>query len=282
MPAPRAVALALAASYRLALDIRPPSGLAGAELGRSAGGSLEFQDRRAYVPGDDVRHLDWGAYARTDQLFVRLYREEVAPMLDLVLDRSLSMGTDQGKLELAVDLAGVLGGAARAIGAHVRVIFLGDKPEVSEWQALEAVGFEATHVGPLMDSLRGLEAALRAGSTRVLLSDFLSPHDPGVLVRSLAMRSGGIGLVQVLSEEDADPVEDEAVRLVDSETGESVDLVLDSATVDRYRTRLHRLQTDLAEAVRGRGGVFSILDTSKTVDLHCRETLVRDGFLVPA
>ena len=50
-------------------------------MGRGPGSSLEFLDFRDYVPGDDLRHVDWRAYARTDSLKVRLFREEVSPLL---------------------------------------------------------------------------------------------------------------------------------------------------------------------------------------------------------
>ena len=67
------------------------SGLLGGTLSQRAGSSLEFRDHRAYEPGDDLRHIDWNAYARTDQLTIKLFREEVTPHLDVVIDTSRSM-----------------------------------------------------------------------------------------------------------------------------------------------------------------------------------------------
>ncbi|MCP5089094.1 MAG: DUF58 domain-containing protein, partial [Rhodobacteraceae bacterium] len=40
---------------------------------------MEFHDRRRYEAGDDVRHIDWRVLARTDELLVRVHREEVVP-----------------------------------------------------------------------------------------------------------------------------------------------------------------------------------------------------------
>jgi uncharacterized protein (DUF58 family) len=45
------------------------------------------------MPGDDIRHVDWSAYARSDHLMVRLYREEISPRTDILLDASRSMRT---------------------------------------------------------------------------------------------------------------------------------------------------------------------------------------------
>ena len=105
MPLPGPDAARLAEVYRLALGERRTRGPAGERLGKGTGASLEFQDRRVYAPGDDVRHLDWAAYARTDQMMVRLYREEVLPTVELLIDGSRSMAVDPDKAQLAADLS---------------------------------------------------------------------------------------------------------------------------------------------------------------------------------
>ena len=62
-------------AYLLGLPRTPAAGRSGELLGRGTGSSLEFQEYREYVPGDDIRHLDWGAYGRSDTLMVRLFRK---------------------------------------------------------------------------------------------------------------------------------------------------------------------------------------------------------------
>src|SRR5258705_11084336 len=56
------------------------------------GTSLEFADYRRYAPGDDLRYLDWGIYARTDRLYVKVFREEVDLFAYVFIDASASMG----------------------------------------------------------------------------------------------------------------------------------------------------------------------------------------------
>ena len=68
-----------------------PAGTVGLHQGARAGSSLEFKEHRDYEPGDDLRHIDWNAYARSDHLVVKLFHEEVTPHLDIVLDGSRSM-----------------------------------------------------------------------------------------------------------------------------------------------------------------------------------------------
>src|SRR5579883_345318 len=91
--------------YALGLPRQTPRGATGLALGQRAGSSLEFKDYREYQVGDDLRHIDWNAFARSDQLSVKLYREEITPHLDLVLDISRSMaleGTDKERATLGL------------------------------------------------------------------------------------------------------------------------------------------------------------------------------------
>src|SRR5262249_59820670 len=67
--------------YALGLPRQAPVGMAGSALSQRSGSSLEFKDYRDYQPGDDLRHIDWNAFARSDQLSIKLFREEVHPHL---------------------------------------------------------------------------------------------------------------------------------------------------------------------------------------------------------
>src|SRR5207248_6965504 len=103
--------------YALGLPRQAPVGVAGTSLAQRAGSSLEFKDYREYQPGDDLRHIDWNAYGRTDQLFVKLYREEVTPHADVILDCSRSMALEgTAKPGAALGLAALFATAAANAG----------------------------------------------------------------------------------------------------------------------------------------------------------------------
>ena len=78
-------------SVRFLLPRRALRGGAGAQLGPRAGESLEFHDYRDYTPGDDLRNLDWNVLARSDREVIKVRREEIAPIIEVVRDRSASM-----------------------------------------------------------------------------------------------------------------------------------------------------------------------------------------------
>ena len=100
-------------AYELAVPRHAPWPMVGTTLANRAGSSLEFMDHRDYHPGDDLRRIDWNAYARSDKLTVKLYREEVNPHLDILIDGSRSMALpDTEKAHATLGLAGALAGAA--------------------------------------------------------------------------------------------------------------------------------------------------------------------------
>lgn len=91
---PLPISRALLESYRLASHRQKRPGLVGGHQMRRKGQSLEFYDYRPYMPGDDIRHVDWRASARhggTDHLLVRTYVAEEHLTLIISLDTRESM-----------------------------------------------------------------------------------------------------------------------------------------------------------------------------------------------
>lgn len=241
---------------KLALHETPRGGTAGERLVARAGSSMEFHDRRPYTAGDDVRHVDWRAMARTDDVYVRVHQEEVEPRLDLIVDASRSMATDPAKEQLTVDLAAFFATSARADGQDVRVIVLGERAERVEFDRFMVEGVSSESRRPLPDVLEEALGLARPRSQRVLVSDFLVPMDAAALVRVLARDADRIALVQVLSSDDEHPRADGAVQLVDAETGQSREVLVTQAMVGEYELRLARLRSALADEVRRVGGVY--------------------------
>ncbi len=244
--------------YRLGLPPRAAGG-PGTALGRRAGSSLEFRDYREYQPGDDLRHVDWNAYARSDQLTLKLFREEVTPHLDLVLDGSRSMALEgSAKEAAALGLAAFFASAAASSGHTHAAWLLGDRlaPVVngtrapSSWDGLSFVhGSRA--------SADFLGAAWRPRGIRVLVSDLLWDVDPLLALRHLTERAALAIVVQVLAEADVSPPEGGSLRLVDSETEEVLEVHVDAVAVRHYRTALARHQEGWHQACRQTGAVFT-------------------------
>src|SRR5215470_11648165 len=118
----------VAAAFRLAMPRSPIGGRLGERLGSGTGSSLEFQEYRQYAPGDDLRHVDWAAYARSEVLSVRLYREEVATRVDLVFDVSRSMAITATKASAFGQIAALLACTSISVEASARVITSASEP----------------------------------------------------------------------------------------------------------------------------------------------------------
>jgi len=260
------------APYRLALPGRTVAGRSGERLGRGPGSSLEFLDFRDYVPGDDLRHVDWRAYARTDALKVRLFREEVSPHLDLVADASASMASTSVKERASRDLVEALATLCLRAGGHPRRLAAGGGP----FEDADGLRFSGTGDGGLLPRV-----PLRPRSLRAVVSDFLSPTDPVPLLRRLADGAAHLYVLQVLDPWEADPDPEGAVTLVDVEDGGRVELVLDGPTVTAYRTRLDRLCAAVERAVRSLGGTYARVLAAPPAQM-LRGALLPAGIVEPA
>ena len=242
--------------YALGVPRHAPAGLAGGALSQRSGSSLEFKDHRAYEPGDDLRHIDWSAYARTDQLTIKLFREEVTPLLDLVLDASRSMdleGTDKAGAAAALAAFFVTAGSRASythsvhmMGERVGPLAGGNRPPAL-WE-----GLAFDHRGNPPQTF----PPWRPGGTRVLISDLLWLGEPLLLLRPFAERAAVAVVVQVLARADVEPPEGQSLRLVDAETDEIREIHVDAVVARRYREALQRHQDNWNQACRQTGVTF--------------------------
>ncbi|HET8570573.1 MAG TPA: DUF58 domain-containing protein [Candidatus Limnocylindria bacterium] len=230
------------------------------------GQSVEFADYRNYTHGDDLRQLDWNVYARLEKLFVKLFVEEEDVTVHVLVDASASMNFgDPNKLEFARRAAAALAYLGLAHLDRVSVAFLGDghastlRPLRGKGRVFEVFRFLSE---PRTERLTGLAAAAReyAGRLRgsgplLLISDLM---DPGYLdaLRDLARTRCQLSVLHVLAPEELDPDVPPDARLVDTETGQGIEVTGDDDLVDRYRTRLGEWQAEIAAFVARRGGSY--------------------------
>lgn len=270
--------------YALAVPETALAGLTGQQLGRRAGSSLDFQDYREYQPGDDLRTIDWSVYGRTDRLTVKLFREEVNPHLDIVLDGSRSMNLeDTPKAGAALQVAGLL--ATAAINARcTKAAWLGgegfrraqnDSLPASAWDGIE---FDSPRALP--DAFVMLPPRFRRTGIRVLISDLFWSADPQAALRHLTEGSAATFVIQLVARADVTPPEHGNIRLLDSETGEVLEMYIDASVAQRYRDALRRHQEGWHEACRRAGARFVTVVAEELED-HLKR-LEEIGLLVPA
>lgn len=263
-------------AYQLGIPRAPLAGRSGELLGRGTGSSLEFQEFREYIPGDDIRHVDWSAYARSDTLMVRLYREEISPQTQILLDGSASMRTGgAAKPLVAKQLAATFALMCGRLGGRAGVAVLGEEVSAQSGLAgvdvIERLPFDSR--ASMIDLLERNLVPLKPQSVRVVISDFLFPHDPDSIIRRLATGASALWVLQLLSGWEANPTPVGGRRLVDVESAAESDLILDRKTIAGYQRRLQQLQEELVRNCRRVHATFVPLIADKGLQALCREDL---------
>jgi uncharacterized protein (DUF58 family) len=259
---------------RLGVLMKQPvrGGLKGGRRSVKRGQSVEFADYRDYALGDDLRQLDWNVYARLERLFVKLFIEEEDVTVTFLVDASPSMafGRPQ-KLLFAKRAAAALGYIALASEDRVVVTTLSGRAARRQGglrgsgrvlRLLANLSTIQPSDGPtdLVTAARHAGAMLRGRGVVVLLSDLLDPGADRV-IRELAATGSDLIVLHLLSPDELDPGLEGDLRLVDSETGEGIDVTVDLATIDGYRSRISAWQDGLAELAAKRRASYVPLST---------------------
>ncbi|MDF3058206.1 MAG: hypothetical protein K0R17_2421 [Rariglobus sp.] len=250
----RRAGLVAAQRYRLPFGRQNWRGQPGGWQGAGIGSSIDFQDHRAYAPGDDPRYIHWSAYARTGQLTMKLYRAEVSPMVDVIADVSGSMTFTSAKVSRLESLLAFCVESADRSGAPVRV-------HAVNGRQVKMVPVEAVRAGDWRGRIAvtpGPGAApgalpWRAGAMKIFISDLLYPGDPSGVLAAMAA-GGGLSMVlaPALASEAAAPARGN-VELVDCESGLKRRQRIDAALAERYREAYARHFALWIEAARRRG-----------------------------
>lgn len=213
---------------RYALAARELSAASGERSAREAGSSVEFHDFRPYQPGDELRAVDWRAYARARRLITRLYRAERNIDLHVVLDVSPSMGLGN-KLNYARTVAELLCYVGQR-DALTRVHTTDGRASSAAqgraglgqaWGLLQGAEVQGASPGPV-EALRDFALSLprvRGAALAVVVSDLLDPAPWRPALVALRARGLDAAFVQVLSDDDLEPPEGR-FEVVDVETGE--------------------------------------------------------------
>ncbi len=226
---------------------------------RKFGVGLEFADYRAYTPGDDFRYIDWLAYARRDDLLIKLFTEEQAAQIYCVIDASKSMavGTPE-KLLYAKKIAAALGYIGLSNLDAVTITVFDDKLREGS-RALQGRG-------QLSQMMKYLEAIEPRGSTTsigtavqqfvrrykggagivILLSDFLDREGYEQALRLLHYHHFDVIAVQVNERNEVDPQFKGDLELVDSETGEHRVVQMTPALLEAYHQSFRDHYAELA------------------------------------
>lgn len=230
---------------RLPLQLHAAAGMNGTRKSRAKGSSVEFSDFRDYIPGDDIRRIDWNAYGRFDKLFVKLFMEEKEGIFQIFLDGSASMSFGNKSKEIcAKRLAAALSYAILENSDRVCLnIISNDK--LSEYkgvtgkQALSKVidNLSRAEFSGESELFTALQKKLFVGrGVSVLISDLFTDRIEEIL-KYLTLKKQEIILIQVLAREEAEPMLEGTVRLLDSENASDLKVTMSASLIKEYKKR---------------------------------------------
>lgn len=247
---------------------------AGVLPARQHGDSAEFFEHRPYLPGDDVRHVDWLASARSGLPIIKRYRAEKSASLRLLIDPSRSMDVGSpSKWRVAQRLVAALAYLSLGLGHRCQLLTLSE----SRIQARPPIR-SSHHLAQLVRDLlvcprvahtdldgwlRELARDALPAGTLVLVSDFLVRPTPLDAFNLLRQRGHQMVFVQLLDSSDTDPNLGELpLTLKDSEDGALLDLEPTEALLDAYRAALIGTIDPLRTWARQHRAVHVVLSTA--------------------
>jgi uncharacterized protein (DUF58 family) len=267
--------------------------VAGLHRSPDFGFSQEFAEYRAYSPGDDLRHVDWNVYARTEKMFLKRYRGETNCQLTILLDMSRSMkfgshGTE--KIEYAKFLAACLAYMAHGQRDAAGIVVFDDDvrnfvpPSTRQGQLARILhAIESAKIGTrtaFEHPFRHVQEFMRRRGIVAAISDFW--ESPEKIIRTVApLRFRGTELVlfHLLDPEELRPKLNGPALMEDLETGEMIEVSPDYA-VREYPAKIQAHLEDLKTRARGAGIDYFLIDTSRPLDEALREYFaIRKGKL---
>lgn len=241
------------------------------------GASMDFAEHRAYMPGDDLRRIDWRLFGRSDRYFVKEFEADTNTNLLLLLDVSASMGYGSGditKLQYAKYLASCLGYFSSRQRDRIGLVTFADG-------IADYVPPAAKHLPIVLQTIAranasgqsNIDAALRQVAEHarrrqiiVIISDLYD--EPERVVRAVArLRNRGNDLIvlQVLDPAELDLPFDEAANFEDMETGEAIPVV-PGLLRDQYRTLVQEHTATLARLMREERIDYALFNTAQPLD----------------
>ncbi len=254
------------------------------------GSSTDFSDYRDYVPGDDVRYVDWNIFARLRRPYLKLYHQEEERHVVVLIDASSSM-IFEDKLARAQQLAAAFGVMGLIGGERVSMLTFREaqgrpaqlhpcRGRASLRKMLHYVeGIEGGGDAPIEDGIEALLGRHSGRGVAVLLSDFLTM---GEMKRTFNMLfSAGLEIwgVQILGPSELEPEVSGDMRLVDSESGMTLDISSAADLLAIYQEYREAHERELSLMCSKRGGRFLSSASTAPLEFVLFDLMRRNGWV---
>jgi len=264
--------------------------VAGLHRSPDFGFSQEFAEYRSYNPGDDLRHVDWNVFARSEKMYLKRYRGETNCQVSILLDASRSMRFTSHKIDkleyarfLTASLAYLASLQRDAAGL---VVFDDDvkqfvPPSTRQGQLARLLhAIEKAEVGARTDYAKPfahLREFLHRRGLIVCISDFWEkPQEVIKTIAPLRYHGNEVVLFHLLDPEEIRPKVKYPVLMEDLETGDTIEVSPDYVAKE-YPAKMDAHMEELRSEAKSNGLDYFMIDTSRPLDAALREYLAIRG-----
>jgi hypothetical protein len=276
----------------------------GDRLANISGTSIEFADYRKYLPGDEIRHIDWNIYGRTERLYLKTFKEDIDFSTHVLLDASKSMlyPEGDGKFDYARRLALALCYVGLSTHSSVKVAAFSDletSEKLSDTSFLNGPPFFSKRSGifPISDYLFGISpgggtdfvgylqryTSLTRGRRGVfiLLSDFLfEPAERRRGLNLLRYLNYDVKVIQVLGPREMDPFKGiSSAEVVDVETSERRTISVTPSVRRKYADAIEGHIEDLRNFCRANRIIYALALTDMEFESFVLRELPKIGII---
>lgn len=262
----------------------------GERRSRRKGQSVEFADFRNYVPGDDLRFIDWNLYARLDKLFLKLFLEEEDLHFYAVIDASASMEFgDPSKFHYAKQIAAALAYVGLCRADRVKVEALGAartnpgpviRGRQGLWRLIEHLNsMELGMNVPLAEGVKEFCLRNSGKGILVLLSDMMDKSGYESALRYLLAQQMDVYVIQILSPEELDPDVKGDLRLVDCEDADVAEITVSRPLLDRYKRTLAAFVEGVRDYCTRRGMSYVLANSHTPIEQLVSNYLRKRGLV---
>jgi uncharacterized protein (DUF58 family) len=252
-----------------------------------------FQEHRMYVPGDDIRFLDWKASARHEHIFIKQGEQPKEATVYILLDCSASMGWGEPtKASAALQLSAGLGYLALSHSDRLVFICFSDRirnvlgPIHGKGQYpgflnhLKTVSFSGT--ANFLESARVLRKTLiNRGGLVLMISDFIGCSNLVEVVKLFPAPTWDFVALHLLHPEELDPERTGDFELVDIESSQTANYDLNKQALESYRERIEIWKNNLARECAENNSFYTLINSGWKFDGEILPHLRKVGLVKP-
>jgi uncharacterized protein (DUF58 family) len=262
----------------------------GERRSKRKGQSVEFADFRQYVPGDDLRFIDWNVFARLERLYLKLFLEEEDLHFFSLIDASTSMDFGEpSKLQYAKQLAAALGFIGLCRADRVKIESLGTtsknpgptlRGRSSLWRMQEYLdAIEPGENVSLADGIKNFCLRNPGKGILVLITDLLDKEGYEKAMRFLVAQQMDVYLIHVLSPEEISPEVKGDLRLIDAEDSDVAEITVSRPLLDKYKRTLATFIDGAREFCTRRGMTYLMVNSQTPVETLVANYLRKRGLV---